>query len=101
MFRFEELDIWKLSIQYAKDIYKTTESFPKSELFGLSLQIKRAVLSISSNIAEGSGSSTIKDYCNYLDIAIKSCKETVSQLLFAQEMDYIDEQTTGKLYADA
>jgi four helix bundle protein len=98
MFRFEKLEVWHLSIQYSKKVYLVADTFPKSEMFGLIAQIKRAALSISSNIAEGSGSATTKDFCNFLDIAIKSTIETVSQLKFAVEMGYMKESETNELY---
>lgn len=101
LFRFEKLIIWKDSILYAKNVYKLSDKFPRTELFGLISQIKRAVLSISSNIAEGSASTTVNDFCHYLDIAIKSTTETVSQLLFALEMGYITEKELKPLYENA
>jgi four helix bundle protein len=101
MFRFEKLEVWQMSIRYGKHIYSIADAFPRSETFGLSSQVKRAALSISSNIAEGSGSATTKDFCNYLDIAIKSTIETVSQLLFAKEMSYINNVTLEKHYEEA
>ena len=101
MFRFEKLEVWKESIDYAKNIYKLADALPRSELFGLNSQLKRAALSIPSNIAEGSGSSTTKDFSHYLDIAIKSTIETVSQLLFGREMGYFKDNDIKKLYEEA
>lgn len=101
MFRFEKLEVWKMAIDYANKVYDSADGLPKSELFGLSSQLKRAALSISSNIAEGSGSSTVKDFCNFLDIAIKSTIETVSQLLFAQERNYLKDERVNVLYEEA
>ncbi len=101
LFRFEKLIIWKDSILYAKKIYLITKSLPKEEIFGLISQLKRAALSISSNIAEGSGSTTSKDFAHYLDISIKSITETVSQLLFAVEMGYLTREEIDPLYEDA
>ena len=100
-FRFQKLEIWKAAILYAKHIYEITEKLPKSEMFGLISQLKRAALSISSNIAEGSGSTTINDFSHYLDISIKSTIETVSQLLFAFEMGYLSEKDIAPLYDEA
>ncbi len=100
-FRFEDLEIWQESIKYGIDIYRTTKKFPNEELFGLSSQLKRASLSISSNIAEGSGADSVKDFCKFLDIAIKSTLETVSQLIFAQEIGYLDSPEVSKLHDDA
>lgn len=101
MYRFEKLEVWQLAIQYGKKIYVLADDFPKSELFGLISQIKRASLSISSNIAEGSGSGTTKDFSHFLDIAIKSTLETVSQLYFAKEMKYISDKQFKELYDES
>lgn len=100
-FRFESLEIWHLAVAYADEIYQLTEKFPKHEMFGLISQVRRAAVSISSNIAEGSGSVTIKDYKNYLDIAIKSTLETVSELVVAEKRGYIDKKTKEMLYEKA
>lgn len=100
-FRFQKLRIWIDAILYAKHIYSIADKLPKSEIFGLISQLKRAALSISSNIAEGSGSTTINDFSHYLDISIKSTIETVSQLLFAVEMTYILEKDIVALYDEA
>ncbi|RJQ25564.1 four helix bundle protein [Candidatus Parcubacteria bacterium] len=100
-FRFQRLEIWKAAILYARHIYIAADKLPKSELFGLVSQLKRAVLSISSNIAEGSGSITINDFSHYLDISIKSTIETVSELLFALEMGYLSEKDVILLYDEA
>ncbi len=101
MFRFEKLEVWKESILYTKNIYKIAKSFPRSEQFALTSQLKRASISISSNIAEGSGSSSLKDFSNYLDIAIKSTIETVSQLFLAVELKYIKEEVLKPVYNEA
>ncbi|MCL6096691.1 MAG: four helix bundle protein [Patescibacteria group bacterium] len=101
MFRFEKLEVWSESINYAKKIYKLADTLPRSELFGLNSQLKRAALSIPSNIAEGSGGSTTKDFSHYLDISIKSTIETVSQLFFGREMGYFKQEDIKKLYEEA
>lgn len=101
MFRFEKLDVWKMAIVYANKVYDLMELLPRNEDFGLKSQLKRAVLSVSSNIAEGSGSATMKDFSNYLDISIKSTIETVSQLSFAKERGYINQVQLLELYNEA
>jgi len=101
MFTYESLEIWQLAIDYAKKIYRVTSGFPKEELYGLVSQLRRAAISISANIAEGSGSSTIKDRCNYLDISIKSTLETTSEVQVAFELGYIDKKTRDELYESA
>ncbi len=101
MFRFESLDIWKMATEYAAEIYKITERFPSSELYGLVSQLRRAAVSISNNIAEGSGSSSKKDFRNFLDISTKSVFETVNLVLFAKKMSFIEEEIKQDLYIKA
>lgn len=71
MFRFEELEIWKLAIKYAKDCYRIAEKFPKNEQFSLSDQLRRAAISISNNIAEGSTGSDA-NFRKFLNTAVGS-----------------------------
>jgi four helix bundle protein len=100
MFRFEQLDIWKIAVDYAKDCYKIADSFPKKENFALADQLRRASISISNNIAEGSAFSTAK-FRNYLDISIGSTLETVNIINFAIEADYLDKNRKAKFYEEA
>jgi four helix bundle protein len=101
MFKFETLDIWKDSALFTKKIYLLTKKFPRDELFALSDQIRRSATSVPANIAEGSGSSSKKDFSHYLDISIKSIYEVVSHLYIAREQKYIDEQVRKELYDEA
>ncbi len=101
MFRFENLDIWKSAILFSKRIYVIVEKFPKIEMFALSDQLRRAVVSISANIAEGSGSDSVKDFKNYLNIATKSTFEVVSLLAVAQRNEYISNRDFEELYGIA
>ena len=100
VFRFEELEIWGLAIEYGNNVYKITENYPRSELFGLTSQTRRAAISISNNIAEGSGATTTKDFKCFLDRAIKSALEVISCLFFAQKREYISEENFRHLYRD-
>jgi len=97
MFRFESLEIWREAVEYASRIYSVTSKFPASETYALSDQLRRAAVSISANIAEGSGSASAKDFRNYLSIAIKSVFETVSLLKIAERNRYI----SNREYADS
>lgn len=81
---YEHLDIWKKAIDLAGGIYKVTVDFPKEEIYGLTNQICRASISISSNIAEGSGRNSAKDFLRFINIAIGSLNE-VESLLFVQK----------------
>jgi four helix bundle protein len=101
MFRFENLEIWKLAVEYGNVLYKAAKQFPSDELYGLSAQLRRAVVSISSNIAEGSGAGTNKNFSNFLDISIKSTLETVSILYFAASNGYITEIERKDFYEQA
>lgn len=101
MFTYESLEVWKLAISYAKSTYLLTENFPISENYGLTSQLRRAAVSISANIAEGSGSTTIKDKIHFLDIAIKSTLETTSELQLAYELSFISKETRDESYEEA
>lgn len=101
VFRFEELEIWKLAIDYGNELYDIAERFPTKEIYGLGSQLRRAAVSISNNIAEGSGASTTKDFRSFLDISIKSVLETVNILYFAKLREYIAEEERLKLYEEA
>lgn len=101
MFKFETLDIWKDSLVFTQKIYQATKVFPRDELFSLTDQLKRSASSIPANIAEGSGSSSKKDFSHYLDIAIKSTHEVVSHLYVAEGQSYIKESERLALYKDA
>lgn len=100
-FRFEKLDIWNNAINYVNKIYSLTKNFPRDELFGLKDQLRRSASSISANIAEGSGSSSKRDFSHYLDISIKSIYETVSHLHIARSQNYIPENKRTELYNEA
>ena len=100
MFRFEQLEIWKSSITYGKKLYKIALQFPEEEKFALADQLRRSAVSISNNIAEGSGGSP-KDFTNFLNIAVKSTLETVNILYFAKENEYINKELQMELYKEA
>ncbi|MBI4133130.1 four helix bundle protein [Candidatus Uhrbacteria bacterium] len=100
MFRFENLEIWKLSIAYGKKCYKIAATLPKEEVYALGSQLRRAALSISNNIAEGSVGSE-QNFKKYLTTAIGSTLETVNILHFALEVGYIDIEIRGEMYEEA
>src|SRR5204862_3643133 len=78
-FNFEKLDVWQAAIQFADLVYKITREFPEHERFGLTNQMRRAAVSISSNIAEGSSRSSRTDFARFVEIATGSLFEVVSQ----------------------
>ncbi len=86
---YKNLDLWKKAVALACDIYKLSSKFPKEELFGLTSQLRRSSVSISANVAEGSGRGSKKDYCRFVDISIGSLNETESLLFIANELGYL------------
>jgi four helix bundle protein len=100
-FRFEKLDIWHEANQYARDIYKITKKFPRPELFSLSDQLKRAANSVAANIAEGSGSSSKKEFIYFLNVAIKSAYETVALTFRAEQEGYVNDKMRKSIYEKA
>ena len=94
----ENLQIWKLGVKLAKDVYLLTERFPKREIYGLTDQIRRAAVSIPSNIAEGKGRSTAKDFVHFLNTARGSLYELKTQLYIAREIEYLTEEDFSSLH---
>jgi len=94
---FRTLEVWKRSIKLGKRVYEIIEVFPKNENYGLSSQLRRAVVSISSNIAEGCGRRTSKDTVQFLYIAVGSVNEVESQLCIAREFGYLEDDVLRKL----
>lgn len=90
-FSFEKLETWQASIDFAKIVYELTNKFPNDEKFGLTSQIKRASISISSNIAEGSAKKSLKDQARYTEIAFGSLLEVLNQFILAFELSFINE----------
>jgi len=88
---YRDLDIWNAGIRLVKDIYKTTEKFPKHELYGLISQMRRSAISIPSNIAEGFRRYYSKEYKQFLYISLGSCAELETQVTIAKELKYIQE----------
>ena len=100
MHNFKELQIWKKSMKLSKDIYNSLDDLPGNEKFGLSSQIKRSVVSIPSNIAEGSSRSSNKDFNRFLQISLGSAFELETQLILAYEFKFIDKRVSERLLAD-
>ncbi len=89
MHQFKELEIWKRSRLFCSQIYTITSKFPNDEKFGLTNQLRRAAISIPSNIAEGSSRNSNKNFARFLEIAIGSAYEIETQLLIALDLDFI------------
>ncbi|MEZ4778627.1 MAG: four helix bundle protein [Flavobacteriaceae bacterium] len=97
MHRYKELNAWKQSRLFCTLIYQITEIFPQSELFGLTAQLRRASISISSNIAEGASRSSNKEFCRFLEIAIGSAYEVETQLIIATDLNFLSEENSKEL----
>jgi four helix bundle protein len=85
---YYDLIVWQKSIELAKHIYTNCKYFPEDEKFGLVIQIKRATVSIASNIAEGYARNTTKDYLRFLSIALGSAYEVQTQLLLSRSLGF-------------
>jgi four helix bundle protein len=101
MFNFEKLDTWHEAIAFADLVYGVTRHFPDEERFGLTSQMRRAAVSISSNIAEGSSRSSSVDYSRFLEIATGSVFEVVSQATIAKRQGLLSDVEYTTLYAAA
>lgn len=91
-YSFEKLEIWEGIRDLIKDIYRATNQFPESEKFGLSNQMRRAAISVSSNIAEGTSRTSNKDQAHFSQIAYGSLLELLSQLIVSYELCFIKEE---------
>ena len=87
---FKDLKVWQIAMDLVDEVYKLTKMLPKEETFGLSLQIRRAVVSVPSNIAEGNSRHSIKEYINFLSIARGSNSEFMTQLLICKRLGYFN-----------
>ena len=92
---YRDLHIWSKGIEAVKDVYKLTEKLPKQETYGLISQMRRAAVSIPSNVAEGFRRYHNKEYKQFLYISLGSCAELETQITIAKELEYIskDEET--------
>ncbi len=89
MHNYQELTVWKRAVELSVKIYSLTNSFPSEEKFGLVSQIRRSAVSVASNIAEGAGRGTDKDFAHFLTISAGSSFEIETQLLIAQKIGFI------------
>jgi len=101
MFNFEKLDVWQKAIDFANLVYNETRAFPAEERFGLTNQLRRAAVSSSSNIAEGSSRSSKSDFARFLEIAAGSVFEVVSQAFIAQHQGFWSDVQFRRIYNDA
>jgi len=102
---YKDLTVWQSSINLIKDVYKIADSLPKSEEYNLKQQLKRAVVSVALNIAEGKSRRTAKDFANFLNISVSSLAEVEAILVICEGLGYITEpsrtyseiETLGKM----
>ena len=86
---YQELIVWQKSMDLVEEVYKTSRAFPREEVYGLTSQIRRASVSIPSNIAEGQGRRTTSDFLRHLSIGYGSLREVETQILIARRLRYI------------
>ena len=92
-FGFEKLNVWHKAKDLVLDIYRITKSFPKEELYTLTSQLRRAAISIPSNLAEGTSRKTNRDKAHFTTLAFSSLMEVANQLIISYELGYIPEET--------
>jgi four helix bundle protein len=93
----KKLDAWKIAIDLVSEVYRATESFPAREVYSLTSQIRRAAISVPSNIAEGAGRHTQKEFVNYLHMAQGSLSELDTQIEIAKKLGYLSGSAWAKI----
>jgi four helix bundle protein len=93
----KDLDVWKQSIEFVTEIYRITEGFPKSEVYGLTSQIRRAAVSIPSNIAEGATRNHKKEFLQFLYISLSSASEVETQLIISRNLNFLEQSKLEEL----
>jgi len=99
MFNFEKLEVWQEAIQFADSVYAITRAFPGEERFGLTNQMRRAAVSISSNLAEGSSRSSRPDFARFVELATGSLFEVVSQATISRRQGFLAGADFRRLYS--
>ena len=94
---FQDLRVWQQAMKLAAELYRATHDFPKHELYGITSQIRRAAVSVARNIAEGKGHRSDREFLHYLFHARGSLFELETQILLAQQLQYISEEKTKEL----
>jgi len=100
MNKFKELKVWQKAIQLITENYFQTSKFPKDEMYGITSQIRRCAVSIPSNIAEGAGRKTKKDFSHFLNIAKGSSFELETQLIISKELEFLKLADFEILYSE-
>lgn len=97
MHNIKELKIWNKAIELATDVYSVTKNFPKEEVYGLTSQLRRAAVSIPSNISEGAGRNSNNEFKHFLSIANGSCYELQTQIILSNNLNFITTEECDKL----
>lgn len=100
MHNFKKLEVWIKAMEIAKCAYELTSDFPSEEKYGLTSQLRRSAVSIPSNIAEGAGRNSKKEFNQFLAIARGSAAELNTQLILAESFNYISNESLGKIEAE-
>lgn len=94
---YQQLIVWQRAMDLVEDVYRVTKAFPREELYGLTSQIRRASVSVPSNVAEGQGRGVGKEFCHHLRISNGSRQELETQLLISGRLGYVDSPTIDDL----
>lgn len=97
MHNLKELKVWQKAMDLSVEVYKATSKFPKEEIYGLTSQIKRSAISIPSNISEGAGRNSNKEFIHFLGIANGSCYELQTQLIISNKLELISNEILDSL----
>ena len=100
MHNYHELKIWQEGRKLVKTVYSVSANFPKEEMYGLTSQIRRAAISIPSNIAEGTGRTSDKEFKRFLDYAIGSLFELETQMILANDLNFISAEDFESIHED-
>jgi four helix bundle protein len=98
---YRKLVVWQRSHAFAIDVHRLTRSFPKGELFVLTSQLRRAALSVPTNIVESCGRSSAKDRAKFIDVSVGSVSEAEYQVLFARDVGYVNKDVAEALMREA
>lgn len=93
----KKLEVWKLSIELVKEVYKLTGSYPKEELYGIVSQMRRASVSVASNLSEGAARTSAKEKCRFFEISRSSLVELDTQVEISIALEYLNEQKINGL----
>ncbi len=96
--QFRELRAWQLGMDLTEQVYLLTNSFPKPEIYGLTSQIRRSAVSIPSNLAEGHGRASTKEFLQFIAIACGSICELETQILLSHRLNYIETEDLDKIF---